>query len=210
MLPSISSAIHSLQSISPAQSSSQEDNPATKRVKLINEKLSTLQLEQHTYNERLTYCEEFFSKNNKAILTLCEMGDSIHGPLKTVLATINSITDNDRLGEDNSENYTQINQSIDEIDKLIQSSVSDKTSTGERISKEIGRVTTRVGKEVERSLDKTKDEFDRVMPRVEKEVERSLDKTKDELVRVKTRVEKEAERSFETAKNKVTHFLKKL
>ncbi|MCW2479127.1 hypothetical protein [Candidatus Symbiopectobacterium sp. NZEC135] len=106
MLPSISSAIHSLQSIAPAQRSSQEDNPATKRVKLINDKLSTLQLEQHAYNESLTYYEGFFSKNNKAILTLCNTGDNINEPLKTVLATINSITDNDKLGEENSENYT--------------------------------------------------------------------------------------------------------
>lgn len=67
---------------------------------------------------------------------------------------------------------------------MIQSSESNKTSTGERISKEIGSITTRVGKEVERSLDKTKDEFDRVMPRVQKEAERNIEKAKNKVKRL--------------------------
>ncbi|MGL9721974.1 hypothetical protein [Symbiopectobacterium sp.] len=80
--------------------------------------------------------------------------DSLNGLLKTVATTINTIKDNIEIGEDNIENYAQLNQLKDEIDKLTQSSESKNTSIGERIGKEIDRVAPRVENEVKRSADK--------------------------------------------------------
>lgn len=68
---------------------------------------------------------------------MSKTGDSLNGLLKTVATTINTIMDNIEIGEDNADNYVQLNQLKDEIDKLTQSSESKNTGIGERIGKEI-------------------------------------------------------------------------
>ncbi|HDF2342006.1 TPA: hypothetical protein PC598_001570 [Morganella morganii] len=136
------------------------------KLALLKEKLNTIEPGKRT--DEITYFINFIERNETQMRGIPAISDK----LLAALNVVNSIKDNTAMGEDNTENLSQLNNLTREMEGMLNS--GECKNTHERVAAEVSRSAEKVAKEAQR-----------VTERVTNEAGRSADKVKNELHRVK-------------------------
>ncbi|GEM_PF-7018052 len=135
------------------------------KIDLLKEKLNAIEPNKTTHEIRCL--TDFIEKNETKMRDITAISDK----LLTALSVVNSIKDNIAMGEDNTENLSQLNNLIREMEDMLRP--DERKDLGERFKTELKRSTGKVA-----------DEGNRFINKATNEVEKTIDKTKKEIKRV--------------------------
>lgn len=132
------------------------------RLNLLETKLNSINPHKTTYE--INQFKDFIGHNKNKILNVPTISDKLLASLNRV----NLIKDNIELGEDNTENFAQLNILKDEMESLLKPGHSETKSLEDRIKAETKRSAEKVVKETERVAHRVNDELHRVTKKLKK------------------------------------------